>query len=225
MTLPANVGTGPGPITQDGCAVAFYSLLPPAGEAEIVHEAVAPAASVLELGCGTGRILRQLRALGHPVLGVDESPDMLEQAADLDTVCSSIEALQLQRTFDAVLLASTLINTPDQAARAAMLDAARRHTSDHGSLIVQWHPPKWFDTLAPFTAEREGIEYRIPSVDRDGPLLTATVHYQVEDQRWTHTFSAYRLSEDELATALRTAGFGHGRWLTPDRSWLIASVG
>jgi SAM-dependent methyltransferase len=145
MTIRANVGTGPGPITPDGCAVAFYTLLPPAGEAEIVHRAIPPAASVLELGCGTGRILRGLAKLGHPVLGVDESPDMLGQAADLDTVCSPIETLDLHHAFDAVLLASTLINTPDPAARAAMLDTARRHSTGGGSVVIQRHPPQRFD--------------------------------------------------------------------------------
>ena len=72
-----NVGTGPGEITPDGCAVDFYALLPPMGEPSIVHSAVPEGASILELGCGTGRILRPLADLGHPVLGVDESPAML----------------------------------------------------------------------------------------------------------------------------------------------------
>ena len=34
------VGTGPGEITPDGCAVEFYALLPAMGEPEIVHDAV-----------------------------------------------------------------------------------------------------------------------------------------------------------------------------------------
>ena len=60
--MDEHVGTGPGPITNDGCAVEFYALLPAFGEPEIVHAAVPPGASILELGCGTGRILRPLAA-------------------------------------------------------------------------------------------------------------------------------------------------------------------
>ena len=224
MTRRTNVGTGPGPITPDGCAVAFYSLLPPADEAEIVHAASPPAATLLELGCGTGRILRRLATLGHPVLGVDESADMLNHAADLDVVCSPIETLDLNRVFDTVLLASTLINTPDPAACAAMLDTARRHTTGGGSVIIQWHPPQWFDALVESSVERDGIHYTVGPITRDGPLLTTTLHYQVEHQRWTHTFTARRLSDDELASALHRAGFGEARWLTPDRSWLTAGT-
>jgi SAM-dependent methyltransferase len=224
MAVRPNVGTGPGPITPDGCAVDFYALLPSAGEAEIVHAAIPPGASVLELGCGTGRILRRLVGLGHSVLGVDESAEMLAQAADLDTVRSSIEALDLGRGFDAVLLASTLINTPDPPVRGAMLATARRHTASGGSVVIQRHRPEWFDTLTPSGVERDGIRFTIGSVHRDGPLLTATIQYQVDGRRWAHTFTARRLSDDNLATVLRDAGFGHDRWLTEDRSWLAASA-
>jgi SAM-dependent methyltransferase len=80
MTTDANAGAGPGPITPDGCAVDLYALLPPGGEAEIAHEAIPAGSGVLELGCGTGRILRRLAELGHSVVGVDESPDMLAYA-------------------------------------------------------------------------------------------------------------------------------------------------
>ena len=61
------VGTGPGVITPDGCAVDFYARMTAMGEPEIVHGAIPPRSSVLELGCGTGRITRPLVALGHPV--------------------------------------------------------------------------------------------------------------------------------------------------------------
>jgi hypothetical protein len=47
-------GTGPGAITEDGCAVDFSALLPTFGEPEIVHAAAGEGASILELGCGTG---------------------------------------------------------------------------------------------------------------------------------------------------------------------------
>jgi 2-polyprenyl-3-methyl-5-hydroxy-6-metoxy-1,4-benzoquinol methylase len=74
--MDEHVGTGPGAITNDGCAVEFYALLPALGEPEIVHAAVPPGASILELGCGTGRILRPLAALGHPVTGVIRAPSL-----------------------------------------------------------------------------------------------------------------------------------------------------
>lgn len=224
MTISANFGTGPGPIAPDGCAVAFYALLPPTGEAEITHQAIPPNSTVLELGCGTGRILRRLAELGHPVVGVDESPDMLAHAVDLDTVCTPIQALDLPHCFDAVLIASTLINTPNPALRAAMLHTARSHTTPGGTLIVQRHPPAWLDTLRSTRVERDGIHYHLGPIYRDGPLLSTTIEYLAQNQRWTHTFTTCRLTDDEIIAALHSAGFESIRWLNEDRSWLAGTA-
>ena len=43
-----------------------------------MHAAVPDGASILELGCGTGRVLRSLARCGRRVHGVDDSPDMPE---------------------------------------------------------------------------------------------------------------------------------------------------
>lgn len=148
MDRRVNVGTGPGVITLDGCAVDFYALLPPMDEPPIVRAAVPDGASILELGCGTGRLLRPLAALGHPVLGVDESRAMLAHVPDLPTVCSQIETLRLDRKFGAVLLASTMINA-DPAARRAFLSTCGRHVDSDGLVVIQQQPPGWFDTVRP----------------------------------------------------------------------------
>ncbi|MGH3422062.1 MAG: class I SAM-dependent methyltransferase, partial [Streptosporangiaceae bacterium] len=120
------MGTGPGVITNDGCAVDFYALLPTFGEPEIVHAAIPAEASILELGVGTGRLLRPLAALGHPATGVDDSADMLARSPDLETMLSPIESLRLDRKFDVVLLASTMINSGPPV-RQGFLDTVRHH--------------------------------------------------------------------------------------------------
>lgn len=68
---------GEGAFTADGCPVEVYRLLPPGGEPGIVHEAVPEGASILELGSGVGRVTHALLDLGHPVVAVDDSPEML----------------------------------------------------------------------------------------------------------------------------------------------------
>src|SRR5579859_4969128 len=157
------------------------------GEAPLVHAAVPAGASVLELGCGTGRILRPLAALGHPVLGVDESPAMLAHLPDLPVVCSAIEALRLDRTFGAVLLASTMINTnPGQ--RRAFLAACRRHVDPAGVVVIQQTSPAWFATAVPTVQEVDGIRRVVRSVRRSGDHLDLVVDYHVGDRTWTHAF-------------------------------------
>jgi len=219
MTTSRPVGTGPGELTPDGCAVDFYALLSAGPEPGIVHGAVPPGGSIVELGCGTGRILRPLAGLGHPVVGVDESPAMLAHLDDLPSVCAPIEGLDLGRTFDAVLLASTMINSPP-ALRRAFLATCRRHVGAAGVVVFQQHAPDWFDTAAESDVERDGIRYILRDVERSPGTVRAVAEYRVGDRTWTHSFTAYRI--DDLAGDLAPAGLRFDRWLTDDHAWFTA---
>jgi SAM-dependent methyltransferase len=208
-------------ITPDGCAVDFYALMPAFGEPAIVHDAIGPGASILELACGAGRVTHPLIALGHLVVPVDESAQMLAHVRGAETVCARIQGLSLGRRFGAVLLASHLINT-DAGTRSAFLAACRRHVADDGCVIVQQHSPEWF-AAAETEDIRDGVTYRLRDVSRPAPnLLTATAEYVVGDRCWTQTFTTTRLDEPELAAALAEAGLRLDRYLTDDRSWFRA---
>ena len=99
----------------EGSQAELYVQLADLGESQIVHRAIANGASILELGCGTGRMTRGLLELGHPVTGVDNDPEMLSHVPEAArTVLSDIETLVLQTSYPVVLLASNLINSPDQ---------------------------------------------------------------------------------------------------------------
>jgi SAM-dependent methyltransferase len=219
--LPDAVGAGPGEFTSDGCAVEFYALLPVGDEPSIVHSGVPEGASILELGCGTGRILRPLAALGHPVLGVDGSAAMLAHLPELPTARSPIETLRLDRAFDAVLLASTMINT-DPVRRRTFLAACARHVRPDGVVVIQQHDPAWFDAVAPFDVERDGIRWIMRSVHREEPRLDAVIEYHVGDRVWTHAFSTFRIGDEELTADLASAGLRFDRRLTDDHAWFTA---
>jgi SAM-dependent methyltransferase len=184
-------GDGPGAITPDGCSVEFYAALAPGQEPRIVHDAIPERATILELGAGAGRVTHALLALGHPVVAVDESPEMLERIRDAETVLARIEDLDLGRRFDAVLFASYLLNVPDQEWRRTLLAACRRHVSDNGCVLVQRHEPEWFDTAAPFEHHYDDLPqgelvYRMRDVTRPGPGLDAVVHQPARRRRPAH---------------------------------------
>src|SRR3984957_12072689 len=101
-SLGQPIGSGPGVCQPEGW------------EAGIVHEAAGAGASILELGSGAGRVTHPLVALGHPVVAVDESPEMLAHVRGAETGCARIEDLDLGRRVGAVLLASHLINADDE---------------------------------------------------------------------------------------------------------------
>ncbi len=222
--MDEHAGTGPGAITSDGCAVEFYALLPAFGEPEIIHAAVPAGASILELGCGTGRILRPLAALGHAVTGVDDSPDMLARGPDLPTERSPIQSLRLDRRFDVVLLASTMINA-DPVTRQGFLATARHHLHDDGIAVFQQHPPDWFESLSgaePVRDDPGGIRRIIRSARWEPPRMHVEIEYQVGGDIWTHAWTSYQISDNELAGNLAAANLRLGDWLTGDHAWFTA---
>jgi SAM-dependent methyltransferase len=222
--ISPNHGTGPGPITADGCAVEYYATLTSNGEPERIHGAIPAGASVLELGAGAGRITNRLVELGHEVVAVDQSPEMLAHIGGVETVCSSIEELDLGRQFDLVLLMSFVIETADDVQRAAFLATCRRHVADGGSVILQRHPPEWYDTLEPIERQLDdGRTFRLGGLSHPEPdLLAATTEYTIGDRRWTHFFVSKRLDDQQLAAQLERAGLAIDEFIDGDREWVRA---
>ena len=226
----ADRGALDGAVTRDGCPVELYTLLPTAGEPALVHAAVPAGAEILELGCGAGRLTHPLIELGHPVTAVDNSADMLAHvrgpAAFLVTVLADIETLDLDRRFPVVLLASHLLNTPDDRLRGRLLAACRRHLAADGRVLIQWLPPAWFDRvfadMRPVTGRIGGIEVTDTPLSHDGTVLQASCVYRADDRSWSHRFATRRLSRADLHAALAGAGLRFERHLDAGRHWLTA---
>jgi hypothetical protein len=85
----APTGRGPAAVTADGCPVEVYAALHPAGEADLIHRAVAPGASVGVDGSAS--------MLAHLRLAVPVRPEVLDDDA-LDAVLRSV-GLHLDRTL------------------------------------------------------------------------------------------------------------------------------
>jgi SAM-dependent methyltransferase len=95
---------------------AFFELVPPAGDA------------TLEIGCGEGRVARDLAARGHRVTGLDASPTLLEAAAAAhpDGRYVLADAAQLpfeDGAFDLVVAYNSLMDVQDMP--RAVREAAR----------------------------------------------------------------------------------------------------
>lgn len=95
---------------------AFFELLPSPGRA------------TLEIGCGEGRVARDLAARGHRVTGVDAAPTLLEAARDAggagDYVLADAAALPFEAgSFDLVVAYNSLIDMQDMP--AAVREARR----------------------------------------------------------------------------------------------------
>jgi SAM-dependent methyltransferase len=205
-------------VAPDGSPVDLYALLPERDEGTRVAEAVPSGGSILELGCGTGRITRQLVRLGYRVTAVDEEEGMLAHVEDAETICARIEDLDLNRRFDAALLASNLITTPDPQ-RQAFLETCRRHADIVvvEGLELGWHPEDDETKLGDLTSRLlvERIE--------DG-VVHGVVEYETTSRSWHHPFAMRVFSDrEELDDALGAAGLRLDKWLDRDGGrWFVA---
>jgi SAM-dependent methyltransferase len=199
----------------DGSPVELYARLPGLGEAEVVASVLPAGASILELGCGTGRITRQLVRLGYRVTGVDESPEMLAHVRDAEKVEARVEGLDLGRRFDAVLLASNLVNAePPQ--RRAFLETCRRHAD---LVLVQGVPLAWSPEDRETTLGDVVSRLHVERVE-DG-VVHGEVEYEADGETWRHAFAMQIFADDaELEAALAEAGLRLDRWLGTD--WFVA---
>src|ERR671935_2225234 len=87
-----------------------------------------PSRATLEVGCGEGRVSRDLVARGHRVTGLDASPTLLRAAAEADPasryVEGAAEALPFpDAAFDLVVAYNSLMDVADMP--AAVREAAR----------------------------------------------------------------------------------------------------
>jgi ubiquinone/menaquinone biosynthesis C-methylase UbiE len=105
------------------------------GEATFVR-AYAPA-SVLDAGCGTGRVAIELARHGIEVVGVDVDASMLatarSRAPELTWIESDLASLDLGRTFDVVVLAGNVPIFTAPGTHAALVAGCARHV---GRLLV-----------------------------------------------------------------------------------------
>lgn len=189
-------------VAPDGSPVEVYLRLPERGEGELVAAAVPPPASLLELGCGVGRMTRQFVRLGYGVVAVDESPEMLAHVRDAEVVCARIEDLDLGRRFDAVLLLSNLFTTTAEQRRTFLATCARH--ADR--LIVETLPLGW----------------RPPESVRVDKIADGVVHGEVHyDGGESHAF-AMRVFADEGEIRAALGDWSFDRWIDRDRGWFTA---
>jgi SAM-dependent methyltransferase len=210
-------------VARDGSPVDLYLRLPPRGEAELVHEASPAGAEILELGCGVGRVTHELLRLGHPVVAVDEAPEMLQHVRRATTVCSRIEELELGRRFPCVLLMSNLVNT-DPAERAAFLAACARHVALDGLVLIERHEPDW-DPGDGSGGQVGDLTVSLRDVRHENETVSATVRYEAADATWRHAFTAYILDDAELDASLAEVGLKLDAVLDDAGRWVAAVQG
>jgi SAM-dependent methyltransferase len=94
---------------------------------------------VLDAGCGTGRVAIELARRGVEVLGVDVDPSMLATARRLAPQLAWVEqdlaALDLEPSFDVVVMAGNVLLFTPEGTTGAVVTSCGRHLAPGGHLV------------------------------------------------------------------------------------------
>jgi SAM-dependent methyltransferase len=201
---------------------AVYSWKDYPGEAARVHELVQArnpgAATLLDVACGTGMHLAELRRW-YRCAGLDLEPDLLaiagERLPDLPLHLGDMRDFDLGRRFDAVTcLYSAIGYLMTVEALEAAIAAMARHLEPGGVLVVE----PWLSleeltiphVAAVFVDEPELKIARVNSIEVDGRTSSFDFHFLVgTPERVEHFVEHHELAlftHDEHIAAFRAAG-------------------
>ncbi len=189
-----------------------------------------PNARVLELACGTGRLLQPLARAGAQMTGIDSSPVMLARAKAkiagdpmLDASAVRLEQmgmedLELDCQFDLVMAAFNALLLVAHADFQSVLERILAHLAPNGRLISDMFAMSDYDRLpdedrAFIPAGPDGRLHRerIYCYDPDRRLGLSEVFYSSQgrtvgpDRR--HSYGLHLYGWDELQSCFAEAGF------------------
>jgi SAM-dependent methyltransferase len=97
-------------------------------------------ATVLDAGCGTGRVARELARRGIDTVGVDRDESMIatarQMAPALTWVLGDLSVVHLHRHFDVVVMAGNVPVFTPEGTHAALVAGCARHLARGGCLIA-----------------------------------------------------------------------------------------
>jgi SAM-dependent methyltransferase len=108
--------------------------------------------SVLDAGCGTGRVAIELARHGIEAVGVDVDASMLATARrvapEIDWVQADLTELDLGRTFELVVMAGNVPLFTPPGTEPALVAGVARHVAPGGLLIAGFSTDRGFTAAA-----------------------------------------------------------------------------
>jgi SAM-dependent methyltransferase len=225
-------------MTHYGLYARFYDLDYADFEADLhmVQQYAARCGSpILELGCGTGRLLVSLARDGYQVTGVDVSAEMLQVARDkvaaqglgdrVTLLHQDMREIDLDGSFNLAFSAiNSFLHMPTASDQLLALSAIHRHLNSGGLLLLDLFNPdldRLLDSRGQLVLDKTMtdpdsghrlIKFRTQTVDPGRQLLHTT--YLVDEvdaggcvRRFLFPFTLRYLFRGELELLLRQAGF------------------
>lgn len=148
QTGPVTIAYDPPALDGETLDALLYDHLNEWGQSDQFYlDLVMAAERVLDVGCGTGAILRRARAGGHAGrrVGIDPDPAMLGQAQESDAaewVLAPASAAAWDAEFDLAIMSGNAFQCLlDDAETVASLTAVRRALTDGGRFVFDTRNP------------------------------------------------------------------------------------
>jgi len=188
--------------------------------AALIRERCPRATSLLDVACGTGRHLQELRSSFADIAGIDVEPGMLEVARgrlpDVRLELADMRAFELGRTFDAVTcLFSSVGYLSDLDDLTDAIARMREHVAPGGVLVVDgWiRPDAWWPgvNVHAYANDAAGVAVsRVSRTWREGSRTTLDMRYLIatadgfESLEEVHVLTLF--ADEEYRAAFAAAG-------------------
>ncbi|HBT96676.1 MAG TPA: hypothetical protein DEB25_03060 [Desulfobulbaceae bacterium] len=199
-------------------------------DAAFYHNFLAGNEAVLEVGCGCGRLGWRLAAMGHQVIGIDNSLPMLRQTSNqarpgFTAIAMDMRRLAFGKCFSVVIIAHNTLNLLDSEAEIRQtLAACRVALVAGGRLLLHLLLPE-----TPTPSERH-MQFRMMPLPQGGQLLKEIIRHYASDgdtmlltERYKYRPSAGRAAFRNYQHRMTLLAWSPERWrhLFAETGWRI----
>ena len=195
------------------------------GDIKFYREHCKEGSSILELGCGTGRITRALASSNRLATGLDLSLEMLQRAKQPSTsapsyICMDMAQMAFKVNFDHILIPYNTLNLlKEESLIKRCLKQTHRYLKPQGSLLLQLHIPD--QEIIQMKGEKRFQFQMFPLRHCQGKLIKETLRNYNTDSQTIHLEERYRVrpidnsgSREDFSHSLNLAAFSVERWIS-----------
>jgi SAM-dependent methyltransferase len=178
---------------------------------------------ILELGCGTGRIMLPLIEAGYQVTGLDMNSEMLTYLKSLavkagitqpNVVRANLVNFQLEQQFPLILLPCNTYSTLDNSQRQSALECITRHLAQGGVFATSLPNPEWLTNLEDIDDVEVDTIFIHP--ETGNPVQASNEWRRTQDQVEICWHYDHLLPDGQVERFSQTTS----HWLTPTENYL-----